>query len=181
MFRVQWFHKEEKRPPIRETTSIPVIFRSAKPDDLIEFDYDFIFGQYLNKDNILSLFPDMQEINNWKAKIPLEYYSNTNFYSNTNTSNLILIGEGSYKQIAVIAKKEGEEMKGFESAQIAIDPQKFIANHKYFPTDYVKKDTVSNKQLFRITGISNLDFGLSYNCTKCKIPIGLFDVTWIIH
>lgn len=181
MFRVQWFHKEERRPPVRDTMSIPVIFRSAKPDDLIEFDDDFFFGYYLNKENILDLFPDMQEINNWKAKMPLEYYSNTSFYSHTNTSNLILIGEGSYKQIAVIARIESEKMKGFESVQVAIDPQKFIANHKYFPTDHVKKDTVSDKQLFRITNISNLDFGLSYNCTKCKIPIGLFDVTWIIH
>ena len=72
-------------------------------------------------------------------------------------------------------------MKGFESAQVAIDPSKFVNNHKYFPTDHIKKDTVYDKQLFRITGISNLDFGLSYDCTKCKIPIGLFDVSWIIH
>lgn len=181
MFRVQWFHKEEKRPPARETTSIPVIFRSAKPDDLIEFDNEFLFGHYVNKDNILTLFPDMQEINTWKARMPLEYYSNTSFYSNTNTSNLILIGDGPYKQIAVIARIESEKMRGFESVQVAIDPQKFITNHKYFPTDHIKKDTVSDKQLFRITGISNLDFGLSYDCTKCKIPIGLFDVSWIIH
>lgn len=181
MFRVQWFHKEEKRPPARETTSIPVIFRSARPDDLIEFGDDFFFGYHVNKDNILTLFPDMQEINTWKSKMPLEYYSNTSFYSHTNTSNLILIGEGSYKQIAVIARREGENMKGFESAQVAIDPSKFASNHKYFPTDYIKKDTVYEKQLFRITGISNLDFGLSYDCTKCKIPIGLFDVSWIIH
>lgn len=181
MFRVQWFHKEEKRPPARDTTSIPVIFRSAKPDDLIEFDDDFIFGYYVNKENILSLFPDMQEVNGWKSEIPTVDYSNTNFYSSTNTSNLILIGDGPYKQIAVIARIESEKMRGFESVQVAIDPQKFITNHKYFPTDHIKKDTVSDKQLFRITNISNLDFGLSYNCTKCKIPIGLFDVSWIIH
>lgn len=181
MFRVQWFHKKEKRPPIRETTSIPVIFRSAKPDDLIEFDNDFIFGHYVNKDNILDLFPDMQEVNGWKSEIPTADYSNTSFYSHTNTSNLILIGEGPYKQIAVIARIESEKMRGFESVQVAIDPQEFINNHKYFPTDHIKKDTVSDKQLFRITNISNLDFGLSYNCTKCKIPIGLFNVTWIIH
>lgn len=181
MFRVQWFHKEEKRPPTRETTSIPVIFRSAKPDDLIEFDENFLFGYSVNKDNVLALFPDMQNINGWKSEIPKEDYSNTSFYATTNTSNLVVIGDNPHKQIAVIARIENEKMRGFESAQVAIDPKKFIANHKYFPTDHVKKDTLSNKQLFRITGISNLDFGLSYDCTKCKIPIGLFDVTWIIH
>lgn len=181
MFRVQWFHKEEKRPPARDTTSIPVIFRSAKPDDLIEFDEEFLFGYYLNSDNILALFPDMKKINGWKSEIPKANYSNTDFYAKTNTSNLILIGESPHKQIAVIARTEGESMRGFESAQVAIDPSKFVANHKYFPTDHVKKDIVSDKQLFRITDISNLDFGLSYNCTKCKIPIGLFDVTWIVY
>ena len=168
-------------PPVRDTMSIPVIFRSAKPDDLIEFDDDFLFGYHVNKENVLALFPDMQDINGWRSEIPKVDYSNTNFYATTNTSNLVVIGDNPHKQIAVIAKTEGEQMKGFESAQVAIDPQKFIANHKYFPTDHVKKDTVSDKQLFRITNISNLDFGLSYNCTKCKIPIGLFDVTWIIH
>lgn len=181
MFRVQWFHKEERRPPVRDTTSIPVIFRSAKPDDLIEFDDEFLFGYHVNKENVLALFPDMQDINSWRSEIPKADYSNTNFYATTNTSNLVVIGDNPHKQIAVIAKTEGERMKGFESAQVAIDPSKFMTNHKYFPTNHVKKDTVSDKQLFRIKGISNLDFGLSYNCTKCKIPIGLFDVTWIIH
>ena len=181
MFRVQWFHEEKRRPPARDTTSIPVIFRSARPDDLIEFDDDFLFGYHVNKENVLALFPDMQDINGWRSEIPKVDYSNTNFYATTNTSNLVVIGDNPHKQIAVIAKTEGEQMKGFESAQVAIDPQKFIANHKYFPTDHVKKDTVSNKKLFRIKEISNLDFGLSYNCTKCKIPIGLFEVTWIIH
>ena len=181
MFRVQRFHEEKRRPPVRDTTSIPVIFRSAKPDDLIEFDDEFLFGYHVNKENVLALFPDMQDINSWRSEIPKADYSNTNFYATTNTSNLVVIGDNPHKQIAVIAKTEGERMKGFESAQVAIDPSKFMTNHKYFPTNHVKKDTVSDKQLFRIKGISNLDFGLSYNCTKCKIPIGLFDVTWIIH
>lgn len=181
MFRVQWFHKEEKRPPARETTSIPVIFRSARPDDLIEFGDEFLFGWHVNKENVLALFPDMQDINGWRSEIPKVDYSNTNFYATTNTSNLVVLGDNPHKQIAVIARRESENMKGFESVQVAIDPSKFAINHKYFPMDHVKKDTVADKQLFRITGISNLDFGLSYDCTKCKIPIGLFDVSWIIH
>lgn len=61
MFRVQRFHKEKRKPPLRDITSIPVIFRSARPDDLIEFDDDFLFGYHVNKENILALFPDMQD------------------------------------------------------------------------------------------------------------------------
>ena len=83
MFRVQWFHKEERRPPVRDTMSIPVIFRSAKPDDLIEFDDDFLFGYHVNKENVLALFPDMQDINGWRSEIPKVDYSNTNFYATT--------------------------------------------------------------------------------------------------
>ena len=215
MFRVQRFHK--RKTPVKDTTSVPIIFRSAKPSDMIEIESDFFFYSYINKDNILNLFPDMQDINGWWTEIPKSDYSNTSFYATTNTSNLIIIGEERHKQIAVIAKVEGSNMKGFESLQIAVDPSIFVKNHKYFPTEHIKakvegsnmkgfeslqiavdpsifvknhkyfptehikKDTVSEIQLFRITDISANDFGMSYNCTECKIPIGLFNVTRIIH
>lgn len=179
MFRVQRFHK--RKAPLKDTASVPIIFRSAKPSDMIEIESDFFFYSYINKDNILNLFPDMQDINGWWTEIPKSDYSNTSFYATTNTSNLIIIGNERHKQIAVIAKVEGSNMKGFESLQVAIDPSIFVKNHKYFPIERIKKDTVSEIQLFRITDIPANEFGMSYNCTECKIPIGLFKVTRIIH
>lgn len=167
---------------IKQDNSIPIIFRSTRRDDLLEVSHLFLFGEhYIDKDNIILLYPDMVDINGWWMDMPREDYSNQSFYSGTNTSNMIVSGSDPYIQIAVIAKTEGEKMKGFQTLQTTIDVGKFTINHRFFPIGTIQKETVGEYTLIRLTDIPATEFGMSFNCTQCRIPIGSFVVSRIVH
>ena len=180
MFRLLHQSKQSKRK-VSTDQSIPVTFRCTKKEDLLEVSHEFLFGSYINQNNVISLFPDMDHINGWWKSIPSEDYSNQSFYSGTNSSNMIVSGSGPYKQIAIIAKTEGDNMKGFETLQTSIDVNNFTLNHKLFPIDRVKKCVVGEYVFLRLTDIQANEFGISFDCTRCKIPIGSFTVSRIIH
>lgn len=161
--------------------SVPITFRSTRKNDLLKVSSDFLFSNYINSDNIISLFPDMEKISKWYIDIPHTDYSNQSFYSGTNTSNLLVCTSDPYDLIAVIAKTEGGKMKGFETLQVLLEENTFNNNHPLFPYSLLTSNKVDNYTFYRLKGIPADQFGMSFDCTECRIPIGLFSVIRVVH
>lgn len=180
MFRLQSYVTKR---PVKEDidTSVPIVFRSARKSDLLKVSDDFLFSNYVNSDNIISLFPDMDEINGWYIDIPHNDYSNQSFYSGTNTSNLLVCADDPYDLIAVIARTEGDTMKGFDTLQVLLSENAFNSNHPSFPHKALTVSKADNYTFYRLKSIPADQFGMSFNCTECRIPIGLFSVSRVVH
>ena len=180
MFRLQ---SCVTKRPVKEDidNSVPITFRGARKSDLLNVSSDFLFSNYVNSDNIISLFPDMEKINGWYVDIPHNDYSNQSFYSGTNTSNLLVCADDPYDLIAVIAKTEGDTMKGFDTLQVLLEKNAFNSNHQLFPYDALTASKVNGYTFYRLKGIPADQFGMSFNCTNCRIPIGLFSVSRVVH
>lgn len=180
MFRLQFYVTTR---PVKDDidTSVPIMFRSTRKNDLLKVSSYFLFSNYINSDNIISLFPDMGKISKWYVDIPHADYSNQSFYSGTNTSNLLVCTSDPYDLIAVIAKNEGDKMKGFETLQVLLEENAFNKNHPLFPYALLTSNKVDDYTFYRLKGIPADQFGMSFDCAECRIPIGLFSVIRVVH